>query len=98
VVKATSVAEDWYRRRVEKCMLEYARGLKRGAHLNWVLGVIEGAIRHGYLKRAEVLAMISKIESDPTYLPFMSQAQKIERLKPLRERLTHPRTSSEVFP
>jgi len=78
--------EDWYRKLVKGCILEYARGLKKRASLNWALGEAEKAMARKYVTKQEIISMISEIEEGP-YLPSLSKEEKINRLRPLRQLL-----------
>jgi len=81
-----ALMKDWYRKLVKGCILEYARGLKKRASLNWAFGEAEKAMARKYVTKQEIVLMISEIEEGP-YLPFLSKEEKINRIQPLRQML-----------
>jgi len=84
--KEKAFMKDWYRKLVKGGILEYARGLKKRASLNWVFGEAEKAMARRYVTKQEIVSMISEIEEGP-YLPFLSKEEKMNRLQPLRQLL-----------
>jgi len=80
-----SEARILVQKQVRGSILAYARGKKKGAHLNWVAGIIFAAIKRKYLAKNEAFEMIHEIEENPIFLPFLSRNEKMKRLQPLRQ-------------
>jgi hypothetical protein len=79
-----SEAKILVQKQVKGSILEYARARKKGAHLNWAVGIISAAINRKYVTKNEVSEMIHAIEENPIYLPSLSRNEKMKRLQPLR--------------
>jgi len=72
-------------KQVRGSILAYIRGKKKGAHLNWVAGIIFAAINRAYLAKNEAFEMIHEIEENPIFLPFLLRDEKVRRLQPLKQ-------------
>ena len=69
---------------VEGSIIEYVKGLKERASLEWAVGIVKRAIESKGLTKAEVFNIMDKIETEPWVLPTISREYKSAKLKKLR--------------
>ena len=69
---------------IENLILSYLRGGKR-ITINQIIGKIKRAIESYGLTKADVIAIIDRIRSDPSKLPLMKKEDKLAKLKPIRD-------------
>jgi len=69
---------------VEGSIIEYVKGLKERASLEWAVGIVKRAIESKGLTKAEVFNIMDKIETEPWVLPTISREYKSAKLNKLR--------------
>jgi hypothetical protein len=57
---------DWARKKVEKSIKEYAKGVRKKANLEWVVGEVNFAIEKMHLSIEEIRNMVLKLEASAT--------------------------------
>ena len=80
-------ARELVRKRIRGCIVAHVRGVKKGAHFNWVVGQANKAMERKYVTKEEVLNFILEIETSRTYLPTIPVFLKKKRLERLRQAL-----------
>jgi len=78
---------DYHRRRAEGVVLEFIRGIKKGASLNWALGCLREILEHGKLSPSDVLEIIGGIEGNPSLYLLDRFPERRERLEALKREL-----------
>jgi len=78
---------DYYRRRAEGVILEFIRGIKKRASLNWALGCLREMLEHGMLSLSDILEIIEEIEGNPSLYLLDRFPERKERLKILKHEL-----------
>jgi hypothetical protein len=73
--------EEWKRKRVTGVVLEYMRGRKPRADLNWCIGCLTKSFG---LSLSEINLLIESVEKDPTVI---RTTERDERLRLLKEKL-----------
>jgi len=78
---------DYYRRRAEGVILEFIRGVRKGASLSWALGCLKEMLEHGKISLSDVLEIIEEIEGNPSLYLLDLYPERRERLEALRREL-----------
>lgn len=77
-------SKEYFKKTAERVILEYIRGLKKRATLNWVLGVLRKMIEYKNFSLDEIQNIISEIETDPSLYSLDKFAERRPRLNRLR--------------
>lgn len=71
---------------VKGVILQYARGLRSGASLEWTVGMLHYARQKLHVPRDRIIDILREVETDAHYLPAVRE-MAVPRMQKLRDRL-----------
>ena len=86
--------KEYFKKTAEGVILEYIRGIRKKAPLNWALGSLREMTEHEKLSLDEIRNIISKIEANPSLYLLDKFPERKERLKGLEKKLVEKKNNA----